>query len=95
MREYELVIVLRPEMDEPEVMQIVERVKKLVTENGGTVLKEENWGKRKLAYPIQRVFEGTYVLAQFQAEPDVTQQVDSTLKVSEQVLRHLLLKKEE
>ena len=59
MREYELVIVLRPEMDEPEVMQTVERVKKLVTEKGGTFLKEENWGKRKLAYPIQRVSEGT------------------------------------
>ena len=94
LREYELVMVLSPEMDEEGISQQVERINQFITEQGGGILKEERWGKRKLAYPIQKFSEGSYVLTQFTLTPELIQQMDTTLKVSEDVIRHLLTRKE-
>lgn len=95
MREYELVVIISPEVPEENVPQTVERVKQFITERGGTVTDVAQWGKKRLSYPIKRHSEGNYVLASFSMEPDKAAELEKGLFVSEEVIRHLLVKKGE
>lgn len=94
MREYELVMVLSPEMDEAGVNEAVSRVTRYVTDRGGSVASEENWGLRRLAYPIQNFHEGNYVLTELNMEPAQASGLESTLRLTPGLLRHLLIKQE-
>ena len=94
-RNYEVVLILRPEANEEEVKAAVERVTSFVTERGGDVSDQENWGLRQLAYPIQRFQEGNYVLARFALDSDSVAQLDRSLTASQDVLRHLVVKVDE
>ena len=91
-RDYELVMVLTPEASEDQATAIVERVANFIAENGGSVSEQQNWGVRRLAYPIRRFQEGNYVLTRFAMEAGDVLELDRTLKASEDVLRHLLTK---
>jgi small subunit ribosomal protein S6 len=93
-RDYELVVIYRPDLGEEEGPAAFERVTKAVTERGGTLTKSEPWGKRRLAYPIKKFNEGTYFLAQFQLDPKGVRDLNAQLKVSEQVLRHMIVRVE-
>ncbi len=95
MRDYELVLIISPEVAEEEVPNTLEKVNKVITSRGGTVVDTNQWGRRKLAYPIKRFTEGNYVLTRFQLEPELVREVEETLKVSEEVLRHLIVKIDE
>lgn len=95
MREYELVLVISPEVTEENLPLTVERVKQFIAERGGTVSEVAQWGRKKLAYPIRRHLEGNYVLASFSLEPSLTAELEGNLRVSEEVLRHLLVRKGE
>ena len=92
MRDYELVMVLSPERDEQQVEDAAQRVADFVTGAGGTVSEEEYWGLRRLAYPINRFEEGSYVLTQFALAANEVLELDRMLKASEHVLRHLITK---
>ncbi len=92
MREYELVAVIRP--DVPEENAVVERIQQLISSRGGEVTNLERWGKRRLAYPIKHYLEGYYVVTQFRLEPQQVADVDSGLKLSEELLRHLVVNRE-
>ena len=92
MRDYELVMVLSPEGDEQQVEAAVQRVADFVSGAGGTVSEQQNWGVRRLAYPINRFQEGTYVLTQFALDANEVLELDRMLKASEDVLRHLITK---
>ena len=94
-RDYEVVMILSPEATEEEVATTVERVGSLITERGGTVSEPENWGVRRLAYPIQRFFEGKYVLTEFSMEAEHVLELELSLNATEIVLRHLVTKREE
>lgn len=91
-RTYELVTVFSPAVDESRVNGVLERVQRLVVSKQGTIVKQEGWGTKRLAYPIQRFREGNYFLTQFQADPEVTEEIESALRVSEEVIRHLLVR---
>ena len=93
-REYELMVVLSPVLDEAQATGAVERVRSFITDRGGTLTGEQSWGMRRLAYPIQRFTEGNYVLTRFTIDGDHTQELSSALNISEDVLRHLLVKVE-
>ncbi|MBI4339491.1 MAG: 30S ribosomal protein S6 [Chloroflexi bacterium] len=93
MREYELVMVLNPEMDEETTASVVNRVTQSITERGGMLAKQDNWGLRRLAYPIQKYREGNYVLTQFSLDPKFTLELESSLRVTSSVIRHLLVLK--
>ena len=95
MREYELVLVLDPKMDLEQVNSAVERIHRVVTQNGGEITKRDDWGIRRLAYPIKHLKEGTYIVTQFQLDPSKAYEVRDNLRISEEVLRHLLVKVEE
>ena len=90
MRNYELVCIIHPDLDETAFKEAVETVKDWVTEAGGSVDKEDVWGKRKLAYLIQKQREGQYVLLTISIAPDATKELDRKIRFLEPVMRHML-----
>lgn len=96
MRNYEIMYIIRPELDEEKTNAVVDKVKGLVENNGGEVTKLDKWGKRRLAYEVEKnVREGFYVLMQFTAGPDVAIEIDRILKISDEVMRHLIVREGE
>ena len=96
MRRYEMVVIITPDVAEDDVEDAVERLVKRPIENeGGTIDEVDLWGRRKLAYPIEKHQEGTYVLTRLQIDPDHTTEVERSLQISEEVLRHLLIRLDE
>ena len=90
--EYELVFVLQPDLDEDGVRGFNERLSQVITSQSGTIATTELWGRRTLAYPINRFFEGQYVLLRFAMLPAGATEVDRLLRFSETVLRYLLIR---
>lgn len=94
-RAYELMVVYTPEDNDEQVARRLTGLRDLITQNGGDGININDWGRRRLAYPIQRHFEGQYVLAQFTTESGGgNQQVERALTIDERVLRHLLVRRD-
>lgn len=92
LREYEMVIVFNPELAEESFITRLNDISNYITEAGGVISNTLKWGKRKLAYPIKRFSEGNYVLTQFQLQPEMGKEIESKLYISEDILRHMLVK---
>ena len=92
LRDYELVVIISPEVADEAVNSVVDGVSRFITDNGGTVSAVEPWGKRKLAYPIKHFMEGSYVLTRFKMQPKLSKQLEASLQISEEVLRHILVR---
>lgn len=95
MRDYELMVVLDPNLDEAALEAATGRVSGLVTQRGGTLRSVEQWGRRQLAYPIGRHRYGAYVLVRFESATDATHEIERGLRLMEPVLRHLLVRQGE
>jgi small subunit ribosomal protein S6 len=93
--EYELVVVINPEIAEEEVPAAVERVTNAITSRGGEVAEVTPWGRRKLAYAINRHAEGNYVLTNIRLDPARAHDLESSFLISDEILRHLLIRKDE
>jgi small subunit ribosomal protein S6 len=91
MRNYELVCIVQPDLDETAFNETVERVKSWITDAGGSVSKVDVWGKRKLAYLIRKQREGQYVLLQAQIAPAFNSELERNLRFLEPVMRYLLI----
>jgi len=94
MRHYEIMIILDPNLEERSVQPSLEGFLKVVTGNGGKVSKLDIWGKKRLAYPIEKKAEGIYAVADLTAEPDTVQELDRQLNLNEAVLRTKVLRPE-
>ena len=92
MYDYELVTVISPEVSEENVSKIVDEVGEFISDRGGAVEETDKWGKRKLAYPLRKFMEGNYVLTRFELEPELVKEVETKVRASEEVLRHLVVK---
>jgi small subunit ribosomal protein S6 len=90
--DYELVLIISPESTEEESEAAIESVSRFITGKGGVVADIERWGKRRLAYPIRHFVEGSYVLAKFKLPPAFGKELEGNLRISEEVLRHLLIR---
>jgi len=90
MRNYELICIFQPELDETAFKGAVERVQSWVTEAGGSVDKTEVWGRRKLAYIIHKQTEGQYVLMNLTLDPKAASDLERNIRFLETVLRHML-----
>jgi len=90
MRNYELVCIFQPELDEAAFKGAVERVSSWVTEAGGSVDKLEVWGRRRLAYRIHKQIEGQYVLLNISLDPKATSGLERNIRYLESVMRHML-----
>lgn len=95
LRDYELIFIISPELEEEKIGAAIENVTQFITGKGGTISEVEQWGKRKLAFSIKRFTEGNYVLARFKMKPELTKELEANLQISEEVLRHLLVKLED
>lgn len=95
MKEYELTYIVRPDIDDEAGAAVAARVEQTIATNGGRVLKSDSWGKRRLAYPIRRYNEGTYILLRAELTDQAIREIDRQLKLSEDVIRHLLVRAEE
>ena len=95
MREYELVIVVSPEGGEEDFPATVDRVHGLIKERGGEVKNVDRWGRRRLAYPVDRFTEGYYSITQFTLDPQDVRELESGIEVADDVLRHLVVRMDE
>jgi small subunit ribosomal protein S6 len=95
LRDYEILYIVRPELDEEKVHEAVGSVDKLITNLGGATVKTDVWGRRRLAYEVRHLREGQYVLTDFRIDPERVPEMEATLKISETVFRHLIVRKPE
>ena len=94
MRDYELMVVLDPNLDETALEAMNTRIQTLITQRGGTSENVDGWGRRRLAYPIGRHRDGFYVLSRVQLPPNAAVEIERALKLNESVIRHLLVRSE-
>ncbi|MHC1784523.1 MAG: 30S ribosomal protein S6 [Anaerolineaceae bacterium] len=90
MRDYELVIIVQPDLDETALTGVIDKVKGWVTETGGTVTKTDIWGKKRMAYAIRKQREGQYVVFYNQMEPTATAELERNLRFLEPVMRFMI-----
>jgi small subunit ribosomal protein S6 len=95
LRDYEVLYIVRADLDDEKVQEIVKRVSTLIEKAGGTLERTNLWGKRKLAYEVKHQKEGSYVLQDFAIGPERIPELESALKITEEVLRHLIVRKPE
>ncbi len=95
MRDYELVLVVSPDAGDEGFPAAVERVNSFITERGGQIKNSDQWGRRRLAYPIRRFQDGYYAVTHFSAEPAVLKPLNASLELAEDVLRHLVVRMDE
>lgn len=95
MREYELMVVFTPELDDDGVTATTERVKSLVSARGGEVVDVQPWGRRRLAYPVKKFRDGYYAVAKLKLAPEAADPLDRSLRLTEPVIRHLLVRLDE
>lgn len=93
MREYELIFIVHPELDEAAFNDVVNRVTGWISEDGGEISKTELWGKRLLAYPIRKQKEGQYVLLHTKMAPQAGAKLERNMRILEPVMRFLLVAK--
>ena len=94
MNKYEVMFIVKPAEDEA-INTVVTKIENLIKSNGGTVEKVDRWGKRRLAYEVKDFMEGYYVLIYFSAEPKAIAELDRVMKITDELLKHMIIKEEE
>jgi small subunit ribosomal protein S6 len=93
MRSYELMVIHRYDMAEPDVRSAVEEVEKAITDRDGNVTETDFWGKRRFAYEINHMNEGYYSVITFDGDPDLENMLDRSLSLLDSVVRHKIFRK--
>jgi small subunit ribosomal protein S6 len=94
MRRYELMLVIRPDVADDKSQALVDRTTRQVVTAGGQIVKVAPWGRRRLAYPIDRHREGSYQIILFEAPPEAILELEHSLLITEEILRHLVTRVE-
>ncbi len=94
MNKYEAMYIIHPNVEDEARTALVERFSTLVVSGGGNVEKIEDWGKRKLAYEIQDMTEGHYVLMHFEANSELPRELERNFKINEPIIRYLIVRKD-
>ncbi len=90
MRRYELMLVIRPDAPDDKVAAVIDRTTRYVVASGGQIVKVAPWGRRRLAYPIDRHRDGSYHIVVFEAPPEAIVEMERSLQITEEVLRYLV-----
>ena len=93
MRHYEIVALVHPDQSEQQD-EIIDRYRRIVEDSGGTVHRCEDWGRRKLAYPIQKLFKAGYFLMNIECEPSVKEEIETVFRYNDSIIRSLVLRKD-
>lgn len=94
MNNYEVGLIVRPDTEEEAQKELIERLSQLLTAEGGQVDNVEEWGRRRLAYPIKKVNEGYYYFIQGQFSTSVLPDLERVIKLSEDILRHMVIRQD-
>lgn len=94
MRKYEILFIIRP-LDEETTNAVIDRFSKLIAANGGTIVKEDRWGKKRLAYEVKKESEGYYVLFYTKCEPACINECDRVMKITDEILKHMIVRSDE
>ena len=92
MNKYETIFIINPELDEEANKAIIEKFQNLIIQAGGQIDNIDEWGKRKLAYLVKDFKEGYYVLMDFTAAPTVPQELERVYKITDEIIRYLIIK---
>lgn len=92
MAAYELIYIISPEVSDEELPQVIEKMSQSVANAGGNVVEVAQWGRKRMAYPIRRFAEGNYVFNRIELEPVKVKEIEANLRLSDEVLRHLVVK---
>jgi len=95
LRDYEMTLIFSPQIVEENFPAAIEKVNQLITQKGGVISEVNQWGRRKLAYPVRHFMEGNYVLTRFKFEPKLIAELESNLRISDEILRYLVVKSED
>ena len=95
MNKYELALVVNAKIEDDARNAVVDKAKELIARFGGTVSEVEEWGKQRLAYEIQKMTEGYYYFIQFEAAPEAPVEIESQVRIMDNVLRFLVVRKDE
>ena len=95
MRAYEVMYILRPDLEEEATKELIEKFSAVITAHGGEGLKVSVWGKRRLAYEIEKLNEGYYVLLNFNGKAETVAELERIMRISENVIRFMTVKEEE
>jgi small subunit ribosomal protein S6 len=93
-RDYELGFILNPEVSEDEIRALLGRIEQIVANYGGQIIKVNQWGRRRLAYPIERHRDGYYIFIDSILTPETVAEIERTLRVSEIVFRHMMKRRD-
>ncbi|MBA4494094.1 30S ribosomal protein S6 [Paenactinomyces guangxiensis] len=91
MHKYELMFIIRPDVDEDTIKATRDKVQSVITENGGEIIDTNDMGKRRLAYLIDKYREGIYTVYTFQAKADVVTELDRVININDNIIRHLVI----
>jgi small subunit ribosomal protein S6 len=95
MKAFELLFFVGPTLDEEVRLTTMKRIDTAITSQGGTVDKVEEWGKRKLAFDVNKLSDGDYTLIEFHAEPNTIAEIDRVLRITDAVLRHMIVRRDD
>ena len=94
MNSYEALYILKPDMEDEARAALIQAFGEIITADGGEIENEDEWGKRKLAYPINYIGEGYYVLVNFKANPALPAEFERRLKINDNVMRFMVIRKD-
>ena len=94
MNKYELAVVVSAKIEDEERAAVVDKCKALIERFGGTITNVDDWGQKRLAYEIQKMKEGFYYFIQFEAESSAPAEIESRIRIMDNVLRYLVVKNE-
>ncbi len=91
---YDLIYIVNPVLVDEGLETVVNNISQYITGKGGVIVETQRWGKKKLAYPVKHYLEGTYVMMKLQMPPAIAKDVEGQLRITEQVIRHILTRAE-
>lgn len=95
MNKYECMYILKPDLEEARKNELIAKFSEIVESNGGKVEKVDEWGVRKMAYAINYIWDGYYVLMHFDAEPELPSELERNFKIADEVMRYMVLRADE
>lgn len=94
MRDYELMCILNPDLEESKIEDIINRLQEIINNNGGELQGTDRWGKRRLAYPIKKFHDGYYIVMNFKGNGALLKELDRIIKLTEESLRHMIIRRD-
>ncbi|OFI05384.1 30S ribosomal protein S6 [Clostridium acetireducens DSM 10703] len=94
MKKYETIFIVKPSVDEETVNSVIDKFKGIIENDGGVIENVDFWGKRKLAYEIEKFNEGYYTLINFSSNPELPKELDRIFRITDSVIRHIIVNDE-